>query len=276
MEWRSRASGYAEGMVGTATRAIHLTAGDHFVIGPEQFGSPGLWARESVGPFAAVEALGTLVTVHDSRFAPGRGIRHHPHRGMERLFYILEGAVDHDDALNHITGHMATGDLGVLTEGERGMVHSEWNHGDADARAYILVYPAEPLPPDASFAAVRDGDARREHPSDGVEVKHIVERSRLGPLHGDLRHLADVSLAPGAVAEAALGEDEAGVVFAVEGEVEVGDSAIGTRVLRAEETLLLPPIDEPRALWLSAERASRVLYALTGPGFGLRQQSVEA
>jgi hypothetical protein len=26
---------------------------------------------------------------------------------MERLFYILEGAVDHDDALNHITGSWA-------------------------------------------------------------------------------------------------------------------------------------------------------------------------
>ncbi|CAN5158865.1 hypothetical protein BH20ACT9_BH20ACT9_11470 [soil metagenome] len=154
-------------MTDTAIAPLHLTPDGYHVIGPDDFGLPGLWARESVGPWGPVQAIGPLVTVHDSRFDPHKGIGHHPHRGMERLFCILEGSVDHDDALNHITGHMGTGDLGVLTEGRRGMIHSEWNHGDGPARAYILVYPTDPMPPTASFDAVRHAEAPRAYPARG-------------------------------------------------------------------------------------------------------------
>ena len=117
-----------------------LGLGDHVVLGESDFGMPGLTAVEAIGPFVEIQASGPLITVHDSIIDAGLGIGHHPHRYNERLFYIEEGELDHDDALNGITGHMDTGDVGQFTEGQRGMIHSEWNHGDVDTRAYILVY----------------------------------------------------------------------------------------------------------------------------------------
>jgi redox-sensitive bicupin YhaK (pirin superfamily) len=262
----------------TALAPLHLTPDGYHVIGPEDFGAPGLWARESVGPWASVEAIGPLVTVHDSRFDPHKGIGHHPHQGMERLFYILDGSVDHDDALNHITGHMGTGDLGVLTEGRRGMIHSEWNHGDGPARAYILVYPTDPTPPTASFDAVRDAEAPRAHPAPGVVVKQVVTRGG-NRLHGDVRVLTDSTLDAQAVLDVRLGRDEAGLIFVVDGRVDVraadGGGGEAARA-RAEHTVLVPPAPRSRELRLVAGEPSRVLCALTGPGFGVRRREASS
>lgn len=257
----------------TTTSAIHLTPDDYHVIRPEHFGAPGLWARESVGPFASIRALGTLVTVHDSRFDPGRGIGHHPHKGMERLFYILEGGVDHDDSFNDIQGHMGTGDLGILTEGERGMVHSEWNHEDETAtRAYILVYPTEPTPRTASFDAIRDAETSRTRPADGVDAKVVVHGGD-ERLHGDLRRFTDAELERGASLRFEL-DGEAGLLFVVGGTVEVRD-ADGTPVateVAEDHTVLLPPSDGSRVLLVEADTPSRILLAVTGRGFGLRRR----
>lgn len=255
-------------MITTATDLLHLTPEDYHVIRPEDFGAPGLEARESVGPFVPVQAVGTLVTVHDSRFEADRGIGHHPHQGMERLFYILEGTVDHDDALNHITGHMGTGDLGILTEGRRGMIHSEWNNSDGPARAYIFVYPTDPLPATASFDAIRDADAPRVQVAPGVEAKQVVTRD-IDRLHGDLRELNDLTLAAGASTDVVVDADEAGLVFVVDGSVQAEEDG-DLRRLDREHTLLVPPGPQPRLLRLSTEEPARVLQAVTGQGFGLR------
>ncbi len=123
-----------------------LEPADHVVLGESDFGMPGLTAAESIGPFVGIQASGPLITVHDSVIDAGLGIGHHPHRYNERLFYIEQGELDHDDALNRITGHVDEGDVAQFTEGMRGMVHSEWNHGDRDTHAYILVYSTEPVP----------------------------------------------------------------------------------------------------------------------------------
>jgi redox-sensitive bicupin YhaK (pirin superfamily) len=253
---------------------VHLTPDDYHVIRPEDFGSPGLWARESIGPLVPVEALGELVTVHDSRFDPGKGIGHHPHRGMERLFYILEGGVDHDDALNRITGHMGTGDLGILTEGRRGMIHSERNHHDDVAtRAYIFVYPTDPTPPVASFDAIRDGACPRIDAAPGVVTKQIIADGD-DRLHGDLRHLADHVADAAASFAIDLDAWEAGLIFVVDGEIAVRDPDDGWKVdgVARDHTVLLAPVDRARGVRITAQEPSRVLHAVTGRGLGLRRR----
>lgn len=256
----------------TATTAAPLlrTPDDYHLIRPEDFGAPGLSARESVGPFVDVQAFGTLVTVHDSRFEAHRGIGHHAHRGMERLFYILEGTVDHDDSLNEVTGHMGTGDLGILTEGYRGMLHSEWNNGDGPARAYIFVYPTEPTPPTAAFDAIRDTEAQRSWPADGVVAKHLVSR-RTERLNGDFRALTDTAAQAGAAFSVHLDADEAGLVFVVDGAVELAaEDSDGLLEAGRDHTVLLPPVPHARSVKVRATDNARVLNAATGPGFGLR------
>jgi redox-sensitive bicupin YhaK (pirin superfamily) len=252
----------------TTTDVIVLTEGDYKVLDEDDFGVPGLVAHEWVGPFVDVEAIGPLIMVHDGIFDPRMGIGHHPHRFNERLFYILEGAVDHDDMLNGIQGHMGTGDLGRLTEGARGMLHQEWNNTDGRARAFILVYTTDPVPPRASFAALRDGEAPRYDEAPGIHTKELVGPKADLPLHGDVRLFTDTTIDPGAEMTFELHSGEGALLFPLDGEVDVD----GER-LRPEAMALFPPRDGERRIAAGSAAGARVLRATFGPGHGLIARS---
>lgn len=246
---------------------IVLSPEDYAVLDEDDFGVPGLVAHEIIGPFVRLRSLGPLIMVHDGVFEPHHGIGHHPHRFNERLFYILEGAVDHDDALNGITGHMGTGDLGRLTEGMRGMLHKEWNNTDGRARAFILVYETDPTPPQASFEALRDVDAARYEESPGVTTKELVGPTALLDINGDVRLFADTRLDPGSELSFGLDPGEGGLLFAIEGEIEVLNEASGS--LLPGHTAAFAPADSARSLRVRAAGPGRILRVVHGPGRGL-------
>ncbi|MGH2739311.1 MAG: pirin family protein [Actinomycetota bacterium] len=240
-----------------------LTDKDYHLLGEAQFGVPGLVATEIIGPFVELQSSGPLIMVHDGVFQPRHGIGHHPHRFNERLFYILEGAVDHDDALNDIQGHMGAGDLGRLTEGMRGMLHKEWNNTDGVARAFILVYETEPTPREASFALLEDEEAARYDESDGVATKEIVG-SKVGfPINGDIRLFADSTFEPGATLRAELDTDEGGLIFSLDGHFTLFNGA-GVNLARGD-AVVFEPSKEPRTFTLHTSGGGRVLRVVHGP-----------
>lgn len=244
--------------------ALILSESDLAVLDEDDFGVKGLIAHEWIGPFVNVRQVGPLIMVHDGIFDPHMGIGHHPHRFNERLFYILEGAVDHDDALNRIQGHMGTGDVGRLTEGTGGMFHQEWNNTDGRARAFILVYTTDPVPPRASFAALRDLEAPRYESAPGVRTKEVVGPKADLPLNGDVRLFTDDAMDAETELAIELGAGEGGLVFPVEGEVELEGTS-----LRPESMAVLPPGVEPRSRVLTSASGARVLRVTFGPGEGV-------
>jgi redox-sensitive bicupin YhaK (pirin superfamily) len=243
---------------------IVLAPEDHAVLGEQEFGMAGLEAIESVGPFVEIEASGPLITVHDSTVRAGLGIGHHPHRYNERLFYIERGELDHDDALNGITGHMGTGDVGQFTEGRRGMIHSEWNHGRVDTRAYILVYTTDPIPAQTAFGVLRDADAPRHEEALGVRTKELVGSSSPLRVNGDIRSFTDSRLDEASEITIPLRESEGGLASVREGLVRSED---GTQ-LGPGTTVIAPPEDMPRTVRLRALAPSRVVRVVHGPGLG--------
>jgi redox-sensitive bicupin YhaK (pirin superfamily) len=241
---------------------------DYRVLGPQDFGAPGLYATEVVGPFVQIQAVGPLITVHDSIVKAHMGIGHHPHRYNERLFYIMSGELDHDDALNNIRGHMGLGDTGLFTEGRRGMVHSEWNHSDTDTHAYILVYTTEPVPVHTEFTVLADADTPRYEEGEGVLTKEIVGPRSPLRVHGDLRLFTDSRLESGHGLSILLKDGEGGLLSVQEGSVRVEPQ--GPEV-GEKGTVLLPPARGERTLSVRATGPgpARVLRAVYGPGYGL-------
>jgi redox-sensitive bicupin YhaK (pirin superfamily) len=244
-----------------------LGPGDHVVLGESDFGMPGLTAVESIGPFVGIQASGPLITVHDSVIEAGLGIGHHPHRFNERLFYIEEGQLDHDDSLNHIKGHMDGGDVGQFTEGRRGMLHSEWNHGATQTRAYILVYSTDPVPAQTSFNVLKDRDAPRYDEGTGVRTKELVGGRSPLEVNGDIRLFADSTLEPGAGLSLDLGTGEGAVASVRDGAIAVRD---GDELVPGA-TLVVPPADEPRKVELRAGGRARLIRVIHGPGHGFVQ-----
>ena len=253
----------------TATRPyLILRPEDHAVLGESDFGMPGLKAIESIGPFVGIQASGPLVMVHDATVDAGLGIGHHPHRLNERLFYIEQGQLDHDDSLNGITGHMDPGDVGQFTEGRRGMMHSEWNHGDVDTRAYILVYGTEPVPAQTAFGVLKDSDAPRSDEVPGARTKELVGPSSPLRVNGDIRRFTDTVLDAGAELTIELGPGEGGLASIREGVVHLDGERLDRGV-----TVVVPPASDPRTLPFRAEEEARVIRVVHGPGYGFVQGS---
>jgi redox-sensitive bicupin YhaK (pirin superfamily) len=240
-----------------------LTDKDYRVLGQADFGAPGLKAIEVIGPYVDIQASGPLVTIHDSTVEAHLGIGHHLHRYNERLFYIMAGELDHDDALNHIQGHMGPGDVGLFTEGQRGMLHSEWNNGDVPTHAYILVYVTDPIPEQTSFTVLRDGDAPRYEEGDGVRTKELVGSHSSLHVNGDLRLFTDSILGEGRALTVTLNDEEGGLLSIQEGQVRLDDHEISEGT-----TILLPPAEGERSLTVKAVGSARVLRVVHGPGHG--------
>jgi redox-sensitive bicupin YhaK (pirin superfamily) len=244
--------------------AFLLSPDDYAILTEEDFGSPGVQATEMIGTFVKVQGSGPLLAVHDSTWEPNLGVGHHPHRYNERLFYILQGEVDHDDALNHITGHMGTGDLGCLTEGRGGMWHSEWNNTGGPARAFILVYPTDPMPPRASFSALTDDEAPRYDEAPGVRTKELVGARSPLEFHGDIRLFTDSTMSGGAQLDIRMEAGEGALVTPVEGDIVVE----GIAMLQGH-ALVLAPDPEARTVRAVARSDARVLRVIHGPGEGV-------
>jgi hypothetical protein len=145
------------------------------------------------------------------------------------------------------------------------MVHSEWNHGDADTRAYILVYTTDPIPERTAFNALRDADAPRYEEAAGARTKELVGPRSPLKVNGDIRLFSDSQLETGALLTLELASGEGGLASVREGRVGLEEE---NEDLIPGATLLVPPADEPRTLRLRAAQPTRLIRVVHGSGHG--------
>lgn len=79
---------------------------------------------------------GSLRVWNDDTIAPDTGFPPHPHRDMEIITYIREGAISHEDSLGN-KGRTAAGDVQVMSAGS-GIRHAEFNREDVTTRLFQI------------------------------------------------------------------------------------------------------------------------------------------
>jgi redox-sensitive bicupin YhaK (pirin superfamily) len=183
-----------------------------------------------------------LRVINDDRVAPGQGFGTHPHRDMEIISYVLEGALEHRDSMG--TGSVIRpGDVQRMSAGS-GVTHSEFNSSASEPVHFLQIWiqPAargvKPSYAQKNYApAERQGRLRVVVSPDGRDGSLAMNSDTV--VHAGL-------LDAGESAELALAPDRHAWVHVASGRVRVngrelkeGDGA----ALSAEASLRLEGVD---------------------------------
>ncbi|MCP1605442.1 pirin family protein [Pseudomonas citronellolis] len=168
---------------------------------------------------------GNLRVWNDDEIDPGTGFPPHPHREMEIITYVRQGAITHQDSLGN-KGRTEAGDVQVMSAGS-GIVHSEYNLEQDVTRIFqIWILPtqrggtpswgAKPFPKGdraGRFVILASGD---ENDEDTLRIR------------ADGR-LAAATLKAGQSAEYALGNERRAYLVPAAGKVEVNGVVLEAR-----------------------------------------------
>ncbi|HJT61164.1 MAG TPA: pirin family protein [Burkholderiales bacterium] len=174
------------------------------------------------------EKTSPFLFLSEDWFGAPKGFEEHPHRGMQTVTVVLEGALEHRD---HTGAHgiLRAGDVQWMTAG-RGVLHSEMPHGKETAHTLQLWLN---LPRKMKMIPARYQDQRladvpvRKVP--GGEVRVYAGRS------GDVQHghgsdypmsLLDIRLSAGSELRQEISTRDRGFVYVLEGRATIGGQEV--------------------------------------------------
>jgi redox-sensitive bicupin YhaK (pirin superfamily) len=182
----------------------------------------------------------TLRVINDDRVAPGAGFPTHPHRSMEIISYVLEGALEHEDSMGN-GSVIRPGEVQLMSAGA-GVRHSEYNHDAASPVHFLQIWivPSErggqPRYQQRAFPAEeRDGRWRLLVSPDGDEGSLVIKQD--ARLHG-------ANLGPGDVLPVTVPAGRGAWLHVAKGELKLGGAKLGDVALRAGDAAAIEGVNE--------------------------------
>lgn len=170
--------------------------------------------------------FGNLLVWNDDEIAPGTGFDPHPHKEMEIVTYVRQGAITHRDSLGN-EGRTEAGDVQVMHAGT-GIVHAEFNKEALPTRLFQIW-----IMPDRHGAA--PGWGTRRFPREGGGALTVLAGGRKSdaeagalPLNADAAVLAG-TLKPGQTVRQTLAPGRRAYLVPATGSITVNGVAVGTR-----------------------------------------------
>jgi len=167
---------------------------------------------------------GDLRVWNDDTIAPHTGFPPHPHRDMEIITYVREGAITHQDSLGN-KGRTEAGDVQVMSAGT-GIRHSEYNLEDVTTKIFqIWIIPSK--------TGDRPQWGAKPFPKEDRAGQFVVLASGFEdddalPIRTPAR-VVGATLRAGESAEYPLGEDRLGYLVPATGAVEIDGVRVNAR-----------------------------------------------
>jgi quercetin 2,3-dioxygenase len=194
---------------------------------------------------------GALRVWNDDEIAPNTGFPAHPHRDMEIITYVREGAITHQDSLGN-KGRTEAGDVQVMSAGS-GIRHSEYNLEPVTTRIFQIWIEPTTEGGQPTWGA-------KPFPKTNRNGKFVTLASGLKgdndalPIRADARVLG-TTLKAGETAEyASDGARHLYLVPAV-GRIEVNGVAVNARdgaAIRHEQTLKITALEDSELVLVDA------------------------
>ena len=195
--------------------------------------------------------LGSLRVWNDDEIQPNTGFPAHPHKDMEIITYVREGAITHQDSLGN-KGRTEAGDVQVMSAGS-GIRHSEYNLEATTTKIFQIwleptqaggqpCWGAKPFPKadrSGSFVTIASGFAG--------------DTGAL-PIRADARVLA-TSLKAGETAPYQLGIARNGYLVPAAGAIEINGIRVNARdgvAIRDEESFTITALEDSELVLVDA------------------------
>ncbi len=198
--------------------------------------------------------FGTLRVINEDRVAPGAGFGTHPHRDMEIISYVIEGALEHRDSMGN-GSVIRPGEIQHMRAGT-GVTHSEFNHSHTESVHLLQIWILpERRGLEPRYAQRSIDEARRE----GAWLLLASPSGKDGTLSlGTDVEVLTARLSPSLQLSYAVRPGRATWMQVVRGRVAIA----GTQ-LQAGDAIAVE--GEPRLELEGLERAELLLFDLGGP-----------
>ncbi len=157
------------------------------------------------------QQFGVLRVINDDVIKAGAGFDTHPHRNMEIITNVREGAITHRDSNGNV-GRTVAGDVQVMSAGT-GVFHSEFNLESQDTNIFQIwiepnqlevkprwdsyKFPKEPTADSLMLLVSGDGDAPLSIYQDAsIYAGHLIEGTEL---NHPIKHQAYVLVSEGSL-----------------------------------------------------------------------------
>ena len=167
--------------------------------------------------------FGALRVVNDDLFDPQSGFGTHPHRDMEIVSYVVNGALTHQDSMGN-RRELTRGQVQYMSAGT-GVTHSEFNLTDGPLR-FLQIW----ILPDKSGHKPNYGDYRFPWEEREGRWLRIASGSGGAPvqIHQDME-LSVVFLAPGQEISYSLKQDRQAYLIQIEGSGAINGHALAEK-----------------------------------------------
>lgn len=193
---------------------------------------------------------GNLRVWNDDSIAPKTGFPPHPHRDMEIITYVREGAITHKDSLGN-TGRTEAGNVQVMSAGT-GITHAEYNMEDIKTELFqIWILPTS--------AGGEPQWGTKPFPLSDRSGKFVALASGFGE-EGALEirtnaRVAAATIKSGETVSYPLGAARKAYLVPATGRVEIEDTVVNTRdgvAIREVETLVIKALEDSEVLLVDA------------------------
>jgi quercetin 2,3-dioxygenase len=167
--------------------------------------------------------FGSLRVINEDRIEAGKGFETHPHRDMEIVTYIIDGALEHKDSMGN-GSTIRPGELQRMTAGT-GVLHSEFNPSDDKTHLLqIWILPEK--------KGLEPGYEQKFFERDGKTNKWQLLGSRDGrdgslTIHQDIS-LSSTVLDSGNSLDYAFDASRRGFLHVVNGQIHLDDEVLRT------------------------------------------------